>query len=67
MCAAGGGGGETKGEIDSVDCSGRVEAGQSTAGNIVMGRAGSHGFPPLQKSGSILRSQVGLQLDMCKS
>lgn len=37
----------------------RLGPGETTAGNIVMGRAGSYGFPPLQKSGSILRSQVG--------
>jgi len=36
----------------------RLGPGESTAGNIVMGRAGTYGFPPLQKSGSILRSQV---------
>lgn len=37
----------------------RLGAGESTAGNIVMRRPGTYGFPPLQKSGSILRSQVG--------
>lgn len=38
----------------------RLSPGESTAGNIVMGRAGTYGFPPLQKSGSILRSQVSV-------
>lgn len=36
----------------------KLGPGETSAGNIVMGRAGSYGFPPLQKSGAILRSQV---------
>jgi hypothetical protein len=36
----------------------RLRQGESSAGNIVFGRPNTYGFPPLRKSGSILRSQV---------
>lgn len=39
----------------------KLSPGESSAGSIVMGRPGTYGFPPLQKSGSILRSQVRVE------
>jgi uncharacterized protein YbjT (DUF2867 family) len=35
-----------------------LRPGEAEAGQVVMAPAGTYGFPPLKKSGSILRSQV---------
>lgn len=40
----------------------RLRPGEGDAGRVVMAPAGTYGFPPLKKSGSILRSQVA---DVC--